>query len=203
MLQPGWVTSEDVTATAVTMVPDYLSHKYYYSDYSDKTFINGWVNLFCPNSFLLNVADARSQGKHGHLVNGPRMSTQTLGPLTLDLYSMMIFFTYLGINCMLAAKASGIPILPRAWALWRYEDTDTEMFCNNPDSGSITRRDSSSQPRVQRLLSFANFTSYQLLILCGLSLMPFWVITSGSVIYLFICLFQDSGVAGEGEKDKV
>ena len=115
------------------------------------------------------------------------------------------FYTYLGINlginCMLAAKASGIPVLPRAWALWRYEDT--EMFCNNPDSGSITRRDSSSQPRVQRLLSFANFTSYQLLILCGLSLMPFWVITSGSVIYLFICLFQDSGVAGEGEKDKV
>ena len=85
--------------------------------------------------------------------------------------------------------------------LWRYEDT--EMFCNNSDSGSITRRDSSSQPRVQRLLSFANFTSYQLLILCGLSLMPFWVITSGSVIYLFVCLFQDSSVAGEGEKDKV
>ena len=115
------------------------------------------------------------------------------------------FFTYLGINlginCMLAAKASGIPILPRAWALWRYEDT--EMFCNNPDSGSITRRDSSSQPRVQRLLSFANFTSFQLLILCGLSLMPYGSSLWDQLFIYNICLFQDSGVAGEGEKDKV
>ena len=142
MLQPGWVTSEDVTV--VTMVPDYLSHKYYYSDYSDKTFINGWVNLFCPNSSVLNVADARSQGKHGHLVNG--MSTQTLGPLTLDLFLLLRIKK--NIWELIACLLERLPVLPRP-ALWRYEDT--EMFCNNPDSGSMTRRerDSSSQRKVQ------------------------------------------------------
>ena len=143
MLQPGWVTSEDVTV--VTMVPDYLSHKYYYSDYSDKTFINGWVNLFCPNSFVLNVADTRSQGKHGHLVNG--MSTQTLGPLTLDLFLMRILKKHIW-ELIIACLLQRLPVLSRP-ALWRHEDT--EMFCNNPDSGSMTRqeRDSSSQPGVQ------------------------------------------------------
>ena len=199
MLQPGWVTSEDVTV--VTMVPDYLSHKYYYSDYSDKTFINGWVNLFCPNSFVLNVADARSQGKHGHLVNG--MSTQTLGPLTLDLFLSLRIKK--NIWELFACLLERLPVLPRP-ALWRHEDT--EMFCNNPDSGSMTRRErdpalspgSSVQPsHLCQFLFHVLPTSHPLRI----KLMPFWVITSGSVIYLFICLFQHSGVAGEGEKDKV
>ena len=174
MLQPGWVTSEDVTV--VTMVPDYLSHKYYYSDYSDKTFINGWVNLFCPNSFVLNVADTRSQGKHGHLVNG--MSTQTLGPLTLDLFLMRILKKHIW-ELIIACLLQRLPVLSRP-ALWRHEDT--EMFCNNPDSGSMTRLE-----RVQPPPQFCQFhvlpTSH-----------PFWIKSDAIlghhfwISYLFIYL---------------